>query len=78
MSTNKATVLEVQGMTCASCVRHVDAALRTIDGVQSVDVELAPGRTSKVQVQHDASKAAVSALVGAVEEAGYTAKEVLG
>ncbi|AKV03859.1 Lead, cadmium, zinc and mercury transporting ATPase [Labilithrix luteola] len=76
MSTNKATVLDVQGMSCASCVRHVNAALRELDGVESVDVELAVGRTSKVRVQHDPSKVAVTALIGAVEEAGYSAKEV--
>ena len=36
--------LEVQGMTCGSCVKHVTKALKSVVGVNQVEVDLATGR----------------------------------
>jgi copper chaperone CopZ len=36
--------LEVQGMTCGSCVKHVTKALQAVPGVTHVEVDLASGR----------------------------------
>ena len=36
--------LNVSGMTCGSCVKHVTNALKTLDGVGDVSVDLATGR----------------------------------
>lgn len=36
--------LDVQGMTCSSCVKHVTNALQSVPGVSRVDVDLAKGR----------------------------------
>lgn len=66
------TLLDVQGMSCASCVRHVTAAL-AIDGVDRVDVQL---RDHRVIVRHDAARAPVRALVRALEDAGYVARDL--
>ena len=33
--------LAIEGMTCASCVAHVERALAKVDGVSSVSVNLA-------------------------------------
>jgi copper chaperone len=63
------TLLQVEGMTCPSCVRHIDNALREIDGVSKVDVRL---REGQVVVTHEG--AATETLVEAVREAGYDAK----
>lgn len=63
----KSTDLQVEGMTCASCVRHVNAALAPIAGVADVSVDLAAGR---VKVSGDAD---VPALLAALQEAGYPA-----
>ena len=63
----KSTDLQVEGMTCASCVRHVNAALVPIAGVAEVSVDLAAGR---VKVSGDAD---VPALLAALQEAGYPA-----
>ena len=68
MSNERDTVLEVQGMTCPSCVRHVSAALNELDGVEKVDVKL---RDGLVVVQHDASAAPTARLIEALREAGY-------
>jgi Cu+-exporting ATPase len=38
------TALEVGGMDCASCVSHVEKALRNVPGVESCQVNLARGR----------------------------------
>jgi Cu+-exporting ATPase len=59
-------VLPVRGMTCASCVAHVEKALRAVPGVDSVAVNLA---TESAAVETTALDA--GALRRAVEEAGY-------
>jgi len=68
MNTQHETVLDVTGMSCSSCVRHVSDALRSLDGVTAVEVQL---RAGKVLVRHDPAKAAVTALVTALDRAGY-------
>ena len=65
------TILEVQGMTCPSCIRHVSTALTELAGVGTVDVQL---REGVVVVEHDAAQAPVAQLVGALEEAGYASR----
>ncbi|WP_437937108.1 heavy-metal-associated domain-containing protein [Sorangium sp. So ce341] len=64
----KETTLQVGGMSCPSCVRHIDGALRALDGIAKVDVRL---REGTVVVQHDPARAPVDALVEAVRGAGY-------
>jgi copper chaperone CopZ len=63
------TSLRITGMSCSNCVRHVDKALRAVPGVSAVEVSL-PDRTAKVE--HDEASL-VSAMVAAVESAGYKA-----
>ncbi|MGH8055070.1 MAG: heavy metal translocating P-type ATPase [Stenotrophomonas sp.] len=62
--------LEIEGMTCASCVGRVERALLALPGVQSASVNLA---TERATVQGDASLMP-AALVAAIAKAGYTAK----
>lgn len=64
------TLLDVKGMSCSSCVRHIDGALKRLDGVAQVDVRMREGR---VLVRHGANVEA-AALVGAIEDAGYEAQ----
>lgn len=70
MSENRLTNLVVGGMSCHSCVRHVDHALRDLEGVSAVDVRLREGR---VHVEHDPQQAPVAALIEALTAAGYSA-----
>ena len=60
--------LPIAGMTCASCVRRVEAAIRAVPGVQDVSVNLAT-ETARVTGLFDAA-----ALVAAVTRAGYQAQ----
>ena len=64
------TLLDVDGMTCGGCVRHVDRALNAVEGVAEVDVKLREGR---VLVKHGAA-VATDALRRALEDAGYPAR----
>lgn len=65
------TILHVDGMSCASCVRHVEGALRAIDGVASIEVQLREGR---VRVEHDPARATIAQMIDAIGEAGYDAR----
>jgi len=60
------TTLQVDGMSCASCVGRVEEALEEVPGVRSVSVNLA---TNEVTIRHLGSSA--SALRSAVDTAGY-------
>jgi copper chaperone len=57
----------VTGMTCGHCVSSVKSEIGKIDGVTSVDVDLASGA---VQVD-SAAPLADADIVAAVDEAGY-------
>jgi copper chaperone CopZ len=65
------TILNVEGMSCPSCIRHIERAL-AIRGVASVDVDLARGT---VAIQHESSLGA-GRLVAALADVGYPAKPV--
>ncbi len=60
--------LPVEGMTCASCVTRVEKALKPVEGVKDVSVNLA---TEKVTIKTDASAFNIAKAVTAVEDAGY-------
>ena len=62
--------LEVQGMSCGSCVKHVTQALQTLSGVQHVDVSLQSGH---VKVSGALATDGLS-LISALNAAGYPAK----
>nr|HID14334.1 heavy metal translocating P-type ATPase [Anaerolineae bacterium] len=60
--------LPVRGMTCASCVAHVEKALKGVDGVEDANVNLA---TEKAKVWFSADAVRIGDLVKAVRETGY-------
>jgi Cu+-exporting ATPase len=65
--------LQIDGMTCASCVSRVEKALRQVPGVLSASVNLAT-ETAEVSVAGNA--ALLPALRAAVAAAGYQAREL--
>ncbi|MBN1261556.1 MAG: copper-translocating P-type ATPase [Anaerolineae bacterium] len=65
--TEQRITLPVQGMTCASCVAHVQKALSKVEGVTEANVNLA---TEKASLSFH-TLAPTSALVTAVRDAGY-------
>ena len=70
--------IEIDGMTCASCVGRVERALRSVPGVVSATVNLATERAvaAVVDGRYPDATAAAAALVAAVERAGYEARTV--
>ena len=64
----KTVELQVQGMSCGSCVKHVTEALRPLEGVSDVTVDLQAGR---VKVSGDSH---TPALLAALQDAGYPAQ----
>ena len=61
------TVLKIEGMSCDHCVRAVKAALESVTGVKSADVNL-KGKSAEVEHTDEAGPEAFKA---AVEEAGF-------
>ncbi|WP_265332517.1 heavy metal translocating P-type ATPase [Stagnihabitans tardus] len=59
-------VIDVEGMTCASCVGRVERALQAVPGVKTAAVNLATERAEIIGPDLDRS-----ALVKAIEDAGY-------
>ena len=59
---------QVTGMTCEHCVISVREEVGEVDGVTSVDVDLASGRLTVTGADLDDG-----AIVAAVAEAGYAA-----
>ena len=71
-STDQKTTLGIEGMTCASCVSHVEAGLREVQGVQDVQVNLA---TEKATVRFDPQRVSRDDLLEAVHATGYDVVE---
>lgn len=62
--------LDVQGMSCGSCIATVTDALKGLPGVDGVDVHLTTGR---VRVRGDLDQGS-DPLLSALQQAGYPAR----
>ena len=60
--------IRIHGMTCAACVRRVEAALKDVPGIKDVSVNFA---TSKASLVYDSNAGVLPELKKALEEAGY-------
>ncbi|MCL5960475.1 MAG: cation transporter, partial [Chloroflexi bacterium] len=68
----KSVTLEIHGMTCASCVSHVEKALGELDGVAGAVVNLAAG---SARVEYFPGSVTVGDMKWAIRNAGYEAEE---
>ena len=64
--------LDVRGMTCASCVDHVESALKELRGVQDAVVNLG---LNTARVTYIPGVVSTSSMKRAVREVGYEAQE---
>jgi Cu+-exporting ATPase len=69
VAATREVVLDIEGMTCASCVQKVERALGGVDGVDAAAVNLA---TRTATVRGDVP--GPDALIVAVSRAGYGAR----
>ncbi|MDQ3037836.1 MAG: cation transporter [Myxococcota bacterium] len=61
----KTVELEIQGMSCGHCVKAVEGALRSIEGVQRADVTIGH---ATIECDDQLSR---DALATAIRDAGY-------
>ena len=64
--------LMIEGMMCMHCVRHVTNALKSVDGVENINVDL---EGNKATVTADNDK--IQPMIDAIVEAGYEVTEVI-
>ncbi|MDY6916102.1 MAG: cation transporter [Candidatus Cloacimonadota bacterium] len=64
------TIYKISGMTCNHCVRRVEKAISSVEGVDKVKVSLAKG-IAKVKGEHSQRK-----LLEVVQNAGYIAEKL--
>jgi len=69
MSTRR-THLELHGMSCANCAGTITDRVESLDGVVSASANYA---TDEGSVEYDPDEVSLSAIYGAVSEAGYEA-----
>ncbi|MDA3956926.1 heavy metal translocating P-type ATPase [Oceanispirochaeta sp.] len=62
--------LNIKGMTCASCVAHVEKGILKTGGIDRAAVNLA---TEKASVSYDPEQADVQSIIQSVIDAGYEA-----
>ncbi len=65
------TILHIEGMTCGHCLNAENRALTALPGVTIDRVQI-----GRAEVSHDAALTDTTALVQAVESAGYRATAV--
>ena len=65
------TTLKIEGMTCDNCKKAVDGALRNLQGVQEVKVDVTKGIAD---VTYNNSEVTADSMKEAVEEQGYDVK----
>ena len=61
---------DIQGMTCSSCSSHVEKAVKNLDGIKNVNVNLL---LNNMLVEYDDKIIKNEIIIKAVEEAGYGA-----
>lgn len=69
-STATHTILRAEGFSCPSCVAKIEKQVGRLKGVENVKVHFA---SSRIEIDHDAERVSVDALVAAVAKTGYKA-----
>ena len=65
--------IPISGMTCASCAKAVERAIKKLPGIREVSVNYA---TEKARVLYDPGSTRISEIKNAVSKAGYKPMEV--
>ncbi|MDF2522306.1 MAG: copper-translocating P-type ATPase, partial [Clostridia bacterium] len=72
MKSMKSGSYKIIGMTCAACAKSIERAVKKLDGIGEVSVNLA---TEKMAVQYDEQSLNTEVIKLAVSKAGYEAVE---
>jgi Cu+-exporting ATPase len=68
----KKEILNVTGMTCASCAKAVERYVGKVEGVSAANVNFA---TEKLNVEFDESRADIPGVIEAIKKAGYDVRQ---
>ncbi len=71
----KTITLHISGMSCSGCANTVESALQSLEGVDSVNVEL---DKETAEISFDDSRVQLSDFEKAIDDSGYTLKGVKG
>lgn len=66
----KTDIFDIRGMSCSACVAHVDKAVKNLDGILAVQVNLL---TNSMSVRYDEATLNIADVESAVKKAGYEA-----
>lgn len=69
----KEVIIPISGMTCASCVRAVERAVKKLNGVNEVNVNLA---TEKANIKYNPEFVKLQMIKDAINNAGYQALDI--
>ncbi|MFZ2352375.1 heavy-metal-associated domain-containing protein [Paucilactobacillus nenjiangensis] len=69
----KKAILQLEALTCPSCMQKIEHAVAHVDGVSSVKVMF---NASKVKAEFDDSKTSAQDLAEVVTKLGYTVDKV--
>ena len=67
------TSLQIQGMSCASCVARIEKTLKGLSGVKEASVNLA---TEKAAILYDPRAVKERDLIRAIEDLGYHVPQI--
>ncbi|MDD4189434.1 MAG: heavy metal translocating P-type ATPase, partial [Eubacteriales bacterium] len=65
--------IDIDGMSCAACALRIEKKLSGLEGVESVNVNLA---SEKAYIKYDKSKLSADTIINAVESLGYHAETI--
>ncbi len=71
IASNREIDLKIIGMTCAACVRAVEKSISSLEGVESVSVNLT---TENAKISYDPGVVTISKVKEAVKKVGYSAE----
>ena len=71
-NTEQSVTLGITGMTCGSCKRHVEEALKGVPGVHEANADV---RAGTADVRFDPAIASSATMAAAVVAAGYRTRD---
>lgn len=66
----KKLTIQLETLTCPSCLQKINAAVKKVDGVNSKTVEVL-FNTSRVRLDYDSETIDIKEVTDAIEKVGY-------
>ncbi len=66
----KSATIQLETLTCPSCIQKIEGALKGLDGVDQ-DTAKVPFNSSKVKLDFDEDKVSIQEIENAISKLGY-------